>query len=149
MFLWVSNVIGILPFAKEPTRDVNTPLAMAAVVIATAHISGMRVKGFKRYVLDYCDPPIVIKGIKIPNIFIAPLNIVGECGKALSLPFRLYGNIFGGAVIIIVLSHLIMFIGLPLLLQVFFGFFVGTIQAFVFTMLALTYTAVAIAEAEE
>ena len=76
----------------------------------------------------------------------APLNVVGELGKSISLPFRLYGNVFGGAVIITVLSHLIMHVGLPPLLNVFFGIFVGTIQAFVFAMLALTYTAVAIAQ---
>ena len=76
----------------------------------------------------------------------APLNIVGEIGKSISLPFRLYGNIFGGAVIIIVLSALLRQVVMPMFLMFFFGFFVGTIQAFVFAMLSLTYVAVAIAE---
>ncbi|MBU4053992.1 MAG: F0F1 ATP synthase subunit A, partial [Proteobacteria bacterium] len=53
--------------------------------------------------------------------------------------FRLFGNIMGGSIIILVVSHLTYSIVLPPLLNIFFGIFVGTIQAFVFTMLTVTY----------
>lgn len=91
---------------------------------------------------------ISVKSKRVPNLPMAPLNFVGEVGKSISLPFRLYGNIFGGAVIIIVISSLLKQVVMPLLLLAFFGIFVGTIQAFVFAMLSLTYIAVAIAEDE-
>ena len=149
IFLWAFNMVGVLPFLPEPTRDLNTPLGMGFIVVAVAHISGMRAKGVLRYLREFMEPSFVIGGRTIPNIPMLPLNIAGEFGKAISLPFRLYGNIFGGAMIVLVIGHLILHIGLPVILAGFFGLFIGTVQAFVFSMLALTYTAVAISEDEE
>jgi len=147
LFIWISNIIGVIPGFEEPTRDLNTPLALGLLIaIPVAHISAIRIKGLKAYVKEYFEPGFKIRGVWIPNLLMAPLNIVGEVGKAISLPFRLFGNIFGGAIIIVVISGLIMNVGLPPFLMFFFGLFVGTIQAFVFSMLALTYVAVAIAE---
>ena len=79
-----------------------------------------------------------------PIFFMMPLNVVGELAKVISISFRLFGNIMGGAIIIIVVSHLLYFIIVPILLNGFFGMFVGSVQAFVFTMLYLTYTSVAV-----
>jgi F-type H+-transporting ATPase subunit a len=76
----------------------------------------------------------------------APLNFVGELGKGISHPFRLFGNIFGGFVILSVVGTLILQIGLPPLMNAFFGLFIGLIQAFVYAMLALAYIAVMITE---
>lgn len=80
--------------------------------------------------------------VQIPN----PLDIVGEFGKVLSHSMRLFGNIFGGLIIIVVISKLTYYLVMPTLLSAFFGIFVGTVQAFVFAMLVLVYTAVLIAE---
>jgi F-type H+-transporting ATPase subunit a len=73
--------------------------------------------------------------------FMLPLNIIGEIAQILSISFRLYGNILGGAIIIIVVSQLwfVKSIILPPFLVLFFGFIIGGIQAFVFTMLTLVY----------
>ncbi len=79
---------------------------------------------------------------RVPNVPMAPLNVVGELGKAISHPFRLFGNIFGGFVIVIVISELILYIGLPPFLDLFFNLFIALVHAFVFTMLAIAYTAV-------
>ena len=81
---------------------------------------------------------------RVPNVLLAPLNFVGELGKGISHPFRLFGNIFGGFVILSVISQLILYVGLPPLLSGFFDLFVGLVHAFVFAMLALAYTAVQI-----
>jgi F-type H+-transporting ATPase subunit a len=64
--------------------------------------------------------------------------------KVVSISFRLFGNIIGGSIIITVVSTLVFHMVLPVGLDLFFVFFVGTVQAFVFTMLTLTYIAVAI-----
>lgn len=154
LFLWLSNLIGVVPFFEEPTRDINTPVALAVIAISVAQISAIRVNGFKAWVKEFFEPAITIKGRWVPNVAMFPLNVVGEIGKAVSLPFRLFGNIFGGAVIILVATALPQtLLGLPPVvtpfLNGFFGVFVGTIQAFVFTMLALTYIAVAIGGGEE
>jgi F-type H+-transporting ATPase subunit a len=69
----------------------------------------------------------------------APLNIIGELAKVVSISFRLFGNILGGSIIILVVSHLVYSFILPPLMVLFFGIFIGAIQAFVFTMLTLVY----------
>ena len=84
--------------------------------------------------------------VGIPNILMFPLNVIGKGAEILSMSFRLFGNIFGGAVIIALLGGMTLQIVLPIGLQMFMGIFVGTIQAFVFAMLAMTYITVEIAE---
>jgi F-type H+-transporting ATPase subunit a len=97
-----------------------------------AHCSGIKAKGFKKYIGEYFEP----------IFFMAPLNLIGEIAKVVSISFRLYGNIMGGAIIILVVSNLLYSIIIPPFLYVFFGMFIGLIQAFVFTMLTLVYISV-------
>ncbi len=148
LFVLLSNWIGIIPVPgiEEPTRDLNTTLALGLISFFVSHIAAIRYRGFKSYIASYFDPWIEIKGVKIPNIAFAPLNVVGELGKMVSHSFRLYGNILGGAIIIQVISNLTHYFLLPVGLNFFFGLFVGAVQAFVFSMLALTYIAVLVEE---
>lgn len=132
MFLLLSNWLGIIPKLSEPTKDLNTPLGFGLLGFFLAHHAGIKAKGFKGYIKQYVEP----------MFFMAPLNIIGELAKVVSISFRLYGNILGGAIIILVVSHLIYSVLLPPFLNCFFGLFVGTIQAFVFTMLTLVYISV-------
>jgi F-type H+-transporting ATPase subunit a len=132
LFLMLCNSIGVIPYLSEPTKDLNTPLSLGILGFVIAHYTGIKTKGFKNYILGYCDP----------IFFMAPLNVIGEIAKVVSISFRLFGNIMGGSIIILVVSHLIYYLVLPPLLNFFFGLFVGTIQAFVFTMLTLVYISV-------
>ena len=132
MFLLLSNWLGIIPHLEEPTKDLNTPLSFGLMGFFIAHHAGIKAKGLKRYLLDYCEPMFIM----------APLNIIGELAKVISISFRLFGNIMGGAIIILVVSYLTYSIITPPFLNAFFGAFVGTIQAFVFTMLTVVYIAV-------
>lgn len=87
--------------------------------------------------------------VGVPNVLMFPLNVIGKFAEILSMSFRLFGNIFGGAIIIALLGGMTSYIALPILLQGFMGIFVGTIQAFVFAMLALVYITVEIQEEDE
>ena len=136
LFIWFSNLIGIIPLFSEPTRDVNVPIGQMLCMILIVHFEAIRVKGIKAYIKEYFEPFFIM----------APLNVIGEMTKGVSLSFRLFGNISGGSIIILVVSYLFRYTVLPVGLNLFFGLFVGTVQAFVFTMLSLTYIAVAIAE---
>ena len=129
MFLLLSNIWGVIPTFEEPTKDLNTPLGLAILGFIIAQYSGIKFKGFKGYLKEYFQP----------IFFMMPLNIVGEVSKVVSISFRLYGNIMGGTIIILVVSNLVYNLVLPPFLNAFFGLFVGTIQAFVFTMLTLVY----------
>jgi F-type H+-transporting ATPase subunit a len=129
LFVVFSNWLGIIPKLGEPTKDLNTPLGLAILGAAIAHYSGIRTKGIGGYLKEYFEP----------FFFMAPLNVIGEVAKVVSISFRLYGNIMGGAIIILVVSNLVYSLVLPPVLVMFFGLFVGSIQAFVFTMLTLVY----------
>ncbi len=134
IFLLLCNWIGILPYMSEPTKDINTPLGLGIMGFFIAHGTGIKVKGFKQYVKEYFQP----------IFFMMPLNVVGEIAKVISISFRLFGNIMGGSIIILVVSHLVYQLILPPFLYGFFGLFVGTVQAFVFTMLTMVYISVQI-----
>ncbi|MDP8218458.1 MAG: F0F1 ATP synthase subunit A [Candidatus Theseobacter exili] len=148
LFVLLSNIIGIIPIPgiEEPTRDLNTTLGLGIMVFLVSHIAGIRYRGIKKYVAEYFEPMIEIKGVRIPNLFMFFLNFVGEIGKVVSHSFRLFGNIMGGAIIIVVVSNLVRYVLLPIGLNIFFGIFVGLVQAFVFAMLALTYISMMVTE---
>ncbi|MGD2100293.1 MAG: F0F1 ATP synthase subunit A [Desulfobacterales bacterium] len=132
MFLLLSNWLGIIPHLEEPTKDLNTTLGLGIMGFFIAHYAGIKSKGFKAYVKEYFQP----------IFFMMPLNLIGELAKIVSISFRLFGNIMGGSIIILVVSYLTYSIVLPPFLYAFFGLFVGTIQAFVFTMLTVVYISV-------
>lgn len=132
MFLVLSNWLGIIPHLEEPTKDLNTPLSLGLMGFFIAHYAGIKAKGFKVYIRAYFEP----------MFFMMPLNLIGELAKVVSISFRLFGNIMGGSIIILVVSYLTYSVLLPPFLNAFFGLFVGTIQAFVFTMLTVVYISV-------
>ncbi len=153
-FLLLSNYMGFFPhhYFEEPTGDINCTLALGVMVIGIATYCGAKAKGPMGYFQELLGPMWTQEGTKgmakfagkASAIFFFPLNIIGEIAKVVSISFRLFGNIIGGSIIILVVSTLVFNTVLPVGLDLFFVFFVGAVQAFVFTMLALTYIAVAI-----
>jgi len=138
IFIFFSNWAALLPIPgiSEPTRNLNVPLGMGLMALTVVHFNSMRKKGIIDYVKGYCEP----------IVFMMPLNVIGEVSKIISISFRLFGNIFGGAIITIVVSALTYYVIVPVGLNMFFTMFAGTIQAFVFTMLSLTYLALEITD---
>lgn len=128
LFVFFSNIIGIVPGGVSPTQDLSITLPLALIVLFVAHINEIRIKGFRAYIKSYFSPYWVM----------FPLNVVGELSKVLSHSFRLYGNIFGGAIILNILYMLLPYV-VPVPFMLWFGVFMGAIQAFVFTLLAITY----------
>jgi F-type H+-transporting ATPase subunit a len=154
IFLMLANFVGFipLPYLEEPTADINCTMALGIMAMTIATYCGISVKGLKGYIEEMLGPMwsqpeakggAAIAG-KLSSLFFFPLNVIGEMAKVVSISFRIFGNILGGAIIITVVSQLTYFFLMPLGLNFFFVFFVGAIQAFVFTMLTLTYIAVAI-----
>lgn len=154
LFLLLSNFMGFwpVPIFEEPTADINCTLALGLMGLAIATYCGVKVKGPLGYFEELLGPMWSeedAKGAakaagKLSALFFFPLNVIGEMAKVVSISFRLFGNIIGGSIIIIVVSSLVRHMVLPIGLDFFFIFFVGAVQAFVFTMLTLTYIAVAI-----
>ena len=153
-FLLLANFMGFPPsdLFEEPTADINCTLALGLMGMVIATWCGVRTKGGWSYFSELFGPMWSQEGArgmalfmgKASGIFFFPLNLIGEVAKVISISFRLFGNIMGGGIILVVVSTLVYHMVLPIGLDLFFVFFVGTVQAFVFTMLTLTYIAVAI-----
>jgi F-type H+-transporting ATPase subunit a len=154
LFLLLSNFMGFFPTGlfEEPTADINCTMALGMMAIVVATYCGVKAKGMGGYFGELLGPMWSQEGAtgmalvagKASALFFLPLNVIGEMAKVVSISFRLFGNIIGGSIIIVVVSTLVFNTFLPIGLDLFFIFFVGTVQAFVFTMLTLTYIAVAI-----
>ena len=154
VFILLANFMGFLPthYFEEPTADINCTLSLGIMALTVAITCGVRAKGLGGFIEELMGPLWSQEGAtgaaliigKLSALFFFPLNVIGEMAKVVSISFRLFGNILGGGIIIVVVSHLVNSLGVPIGLDAFFIFFVGTIQAFVFTMLTLTYIAVAI-----
>ncbi|MHB8126339.1 MAG: F0F1 ATP synthase subunit A [Desulfitobacteriaceae bacterium] len=163
MFVFFSNMLGLIPnftfnlfehFGIEtahlnkifegptlmsPTADINTTVALALMSITLVVFLGIKHKGI-HYFKHFIEP--------IP-VFL-PIHIIDLLSKPMTLAFRLFGNIFAGEVLIKVILMLPGVWVLPAVLPdvVWLGFciFVGTIQAFVFTVLTTAYVGQAISE---
>ncbi|MEY2194170.1 F0F1 ATP synthase subunit A [Neobacillus sp. BF23-41] len=147
MYIFVSNMLG-LPFAivvdeklwwKSPTADPIITLTLAVMVLALSHYYGVKLKGVKGYA----------EGFFSPMKFLFPLKIIEEFANTLTLGLRLYGNIYAGELLLSLLATGLAHQGIvgtiaavPLtLVWQGFSIFVGTIQAYIFTMLTMVYLA--------
>lgn len=133
----------IVPLFRAPSSDLNLTFALALTTMVLVQIFGFRERGigylgyFIR--LDAFKKKGVLMGFI--DFFVGILELVSEFAKIISFSFRLFGNIFAGEVVLIVISALVT-LGIIL---VFFGLeiFVGVIQAFVFFILSLVFFSMA------
>lgn len=113
---------------KSPTADASITLGLAFMIILLAQVIGIR-HNPKLYFKHYFDP----------NFLFLPINLMKLVSKPLTLGLRLFGNIYAGEVLISVLLGL-GFLSIPgLIVWQGFSLFVGGLQAFIFTMLAMVY----------
>ncbi len=132
-----------MPAITEPTKYLSTGLGLAIIIFMVVHSFGIRTKGISGYFKSYLEP-LPSEGFWLYLFFLNPffyMNIISQFANTLSHSFRLFGNIFGGGIIIVIVSELLRYIMIPVGLFAFFGLFAGAIQAFVFTMLAVSYIA--------
>jgi len=139
--VWYASLLSFSGI-EEPTRSVNTDLALALYVFVLCWGYGISQKGIYGFIRSFVDDPFPMKGPWVLLFFINPffyLNLIGSVANVVSHSFRLFGNIFGGGMIIVIVSSLLKHFLVPVFLFGFFGLFAGLVQAFVFTMLAVTY----------
>jgi F-type H+-transporting ATPase subunit a len=129
---------GMLPIVS-PTRDINTPVALAIVVFLAVHVYGMRSRGVLNYLKALASP-----------IYLAPLTftleIFGQVSRSVSLAIRLFGNIISTELVVAVVSSLLpLIVPLPL---IGLSMFTGLLQAYIFTVLATIFIAGGLEEHE-
>ncbi|MCL2223709.1 MAG: F0F1 ATP synthase subunit A [Defluviitaleaceae bacterium] len=132
-FLFVSNVIGVTGL-RPPTADWGMTFPLALSTFFLIQFAGIRHRA-KSY----------LRGIFLEPVFVfAPLNVIGELARPISLSFRLFGNILGGMILMSLLYAVpIVNIAIPVPLHIFFDIAVGALQAVIFTMLSLTFVSLA------
>lgn len=150
IFILLCNIIMIIPWMVEPTKDLNTTLALGIITFVYTQVYAIKAHGIGAYVKEYFQPIFLM----------LPLHVLGKLASVVSIAFRLFGNIFGGVIIShiyfgaiegsIIWETLGLLSGCNFIIVLFFGLFEGFLQAFVFTMLALTYLSIALtAEPED
>ncbi|MEK7607982.1 MAG: F0F1 ATP synthase subunit A [Patescibacteria group bacterium] len=129
---------GAIPVLRAPSSDLNFTLALAVLAVVSINIFGILAIGIAAHAKKFFDFSNPI------NFFLGILELISEFAKMVSFSFRLFGNIFAGEVLLTIIAFLVPYvIPLPFL---FLEVFVGFIQAFVFGMLALVFTAIATTE---
>jgi F-type H+-transporting ATPase subunit a len=130
----ITTAHGAVPLFRGATADLNTTLALAIISVVMTHIYAIKELGLFKHLGKYFSfNPMLL--------FVGMLEIVSEFSKMVSFSFRLFGNIFAGEVLLVVIAYLAPLIApLP-----FFGLelFVGLVQALVFTMLTLVFLEIA------
>jgi F-type H+-transporting ATPase subunit a len=133
IFILTCNLMGLIPGFFSATANINTPLSMALCTFVFTHYLGVKYHGVK-YIKHFLGPIPWLA----PLFF--PIEIIGHCARVLSLTLRLFGNIMGED---LVLAILLLLAGkfLAPLPMMFLAVFTSTVQAFIFTLLAMMYFA--------
>jgi F-type H+-transporting ATPase subunit a len=142
LFILFSNIIGLIPGFVSPTSNINTNLALAAVVVFVATpLVGVKALGVKGYLKEKGGPIAYLA----PFVFL--FETIGELARPISLSIRLFTNIKSGDILLLTL--IVVFIGMPYnplipvlsLISMVFGLFVAFVQAYVFAFLTVVYFA--------
>ncbi len=155
LFVLISNWLGILPgigsvglkeiedghekfipLFRSTASDLNFTLALAIIAVLAANIFGIAALGAWRHASKFFN-------FKGPiEFFVGILELISEVAKMISFSFRLFGNVFAGEVLLVIIGFLVPFIiPMPfLMLEIFVGF----IQALVFAMLTMVFISMAV-----
>jgi F-type H+-transporting ATPase subunit a len=137
LFILFCNLIGLIPSLESPTMFTPVPLGCAMVAFCYYNIMGLKEQGVLGYAKHFAGPMPLLAPIMIP------IELFSHAGRLLSLTARLYANMFAGEQVTLVFMSLI-----PLAVPVVFmglHIFVAFLQAFIFTLLTMSYVSGAVA----
>lgn len=144
LFILVANLLGVMTtiiiddkvWWTSPTADPVVTLTLSTMVIVLSHYYAIKLRGMKHYV----------KGYFTPVWFLFPIKIIEEFANTLTLGLRLFGNMFAGGVLLMLLVGLakkglwgFLAGAIPFIAWQGFSVFIGAIQAFIFAMLSMVY----------
>ena len=149
-FILVCNWLEFIPSTFQigvtsdvlpaPTSDVNLPLAMGLTVFFYCQYLAFKKRGFGGYFKHYTKPMVVM----------TPINVIEEITKPITLTFRLFGNVFAGGLLLVVVAVVgqklagaiggaVALFGVSLIWRPFDTLFIGAIQALIFALLTIMY----------
>jgi len=144
LFILIGNYAGLVPGLMAPTSNINVTVGLAITTWVYYHFQGFKKQGVVNYLKHFAVPPGA-------PVWMAPLMLVIELishsSRLLSLSLRLFGNVFGEELVILILASIIPFI-IPLPMM-FLGLITGGLQAFIFVLLSIIYLQAAVAVEHE
>ncbi len=136
IFIGVSNLIGLMPEFGSPTANLNVTVGCALFVFLYYHYHGIKKHGLFGYLKTFTGP------IWWLAILFIPIEIISHFARPLSLSIRLFGNIFGEDMVIIIIASLVPYLApMPLMAL---AIITSLLQAYIFIMLTTIYLAGAI-----
>jgi F-type H+-transporting ATPase subunit a len=129
IFLVIANLVGLLPGAHSPTRDLSATAGLAFLVFLSTHWYGIRSQGVKKYLQHYIAP----------NPILLPFHLISEITRTVALAVRLFGNMMSlemAALLILIVAGFLA--PVPILML---HIIEALVQAYIFGMLALIYVA--------
>jgi F-type H+-transporting ATPase subunit a len=143
LFIWIGNLMGLIPGFMSPTSSINVTVGCALTVFVYYHIQGFREQGVWPYLKHFAAPPGA--PVWMAPIML-PIELISHVSRVLSLSLRLFGNIFGEDLVILILFTIVpFFVPLPMM---FLALVTSTLQAFIFVMLTTIYLSGAVATEE-
>jgi F-type H+-transporting ATPase subunit a len=133
-FILVGNYLGLVPGFMAPTSNINVTVGCAVTAWVYYHLQGIRAQGLIGYIKHFGGPAGVPVAM-IPLMFV--IETISHLSRVLSLSLRLFGNIFGEELVIMILAMIIPFL-IPLPMMAL-GLITGGLQAFIFVLLTIIY----------
>jgi F-type H+-transporting ATPase subunit a len=131
-FILVANWVQLIPglSLSAPTSDINLTLALALVAIVAVHATAAQARGWRGYLRHYLSP-----------WWLAPVKLLQELIKPVTLALRLFGVIFSSAIMLLLIDGMLPPAAavLPHALWTLFDVFIGAVQAFIFALLTVLY----------
>ena len=141
IFIFLSNLIGIIPGFESPTSNINVTLPLALTIFIYYNYLGIKKNGFIKYFAHFMGP------VKVLAPLLFPIEIISHISRIISLSFRLFGNIKGDDLFLWVLLMLVpLFAPLPAYLLLTFS---AVLQTFIFMILIYVYIAGAVLISDE
>jgi F-type H+-transporting ATPase subunit a len=139
----VCTACEIIPFFRGSATDLNFPFALAIIAVVMTQVYGVWALG-PGYLGKFFQVKQLISGgiFGMINFLVGFLELILEFAKILSFGFRLFGNVFAGALLVSIIGALVA-VAIPAGLY-FIEVFFGTIQAYVFFLLATAFISIAI-----
>jgi F-type H+-transporting ATPase subunit a len=133
-FILAGNYLGLIPGFMAPTSNINVTVGCAVTAWVYYHLQGIKAQGLIGYIKHF-GGPAGVPVFMVPMMFV--IETISHLSRVLSLSLRLFGNIFGEELVIMILAMIIPFL-IPLPMMAL-GLITGGLQAFIFVLLTIIY----------
>lgn len=127
IYVGFMNLISLIPYFHNPTRDLSTTAALSVIVFFSIHYYGIKFSGFSGYLKNYIEP----------SIFLLPFNLFADISRIFAMAIRLFGNMLSWEMIVAILIALVGFlVPIPMILLSIVG---DVLHAFLFGLLTYIF----------